>query len=212
MALGLHGEENETVARFRANLGNILNNLGQFAEAEQLLRAGLLVLRRLRGDEDLALVTHGNNLIITLRALGKLDEAETLARGALASARRRRPAGDAEVATALAMLCSIKLEQRQYAGAEPIARECLAIRADKMPGHWRTYHTMSLLGGALAGQGKHEEAEPLLREGYERMDLAQAGAKTKQQALERLIQHYEAWGKPDEAAKWRRLLGDGSGK
>src|SRR5688572_22931704 len=57
----------------------------------------------------------------------------------------------------------------------------------------------------------HADAEPLLLENYTGLRRAASRAKVpsqEQQALirdsvARLVQLYEGWGKPDEAAKWR---------
>ena len=46
--------------------------------------------------------------------------------------------------------------------AEEMLRECLAIREKKEPEAWTTFDTKSMLGGALLGQKKYAEAEPLL--------------------------------------------------
>jgi hypothetical protein len=69
-----------------------------------------------------------------------------------------------------------------------------------------------MLGAALVGQKKYAEAEPLLKDGYE-------GIKKHQdkipevvcqarliEALQRLVQLYEATGNKEEAAKWRKEL------
>ncbi len=53
--------------------------------------------------------------------------------------------------------------------AEPLLRECLAIREKALPDNWLTFNTRSMLGGLLLGQKKYEEAEPLLLAGYEGM-------------------------------------------
>ncbi len=71
---------------------------------------------------------------------------------------------------------------------------------------------MSQLGAALAGQGKHAQAEPLLTQGYEGMRTREAkipalGKKRVAEAAARIVPFYEAWGKPDKAAEWRRRLG-----
>ena len=76
-----------------------------------------------------------------------------------------------------------------------------------MPGDWRTWNAMSLMGGAIALQGRHEVADPLLRDGYEKMDPPSGSATRKREALERLIAHYEAWGRPEDAARWRKATG-----
>src|SRR5262249_46603206 len=67
------------------------------------------------------------------------------------------------------------LEAGLPAAAEPVLRECLALREQKLPEDYRTFNARSLLGEALARQKKYAEAEPLLVQGYE--GLRQLGAK-----------------------------------
>jgi hypothetical protein len=69
-----------------------------------------------------------------------------------------------------------------------------------------------MLGDALLGQKKYAKAETLLLAGYQ--GLKQREATIPQpfrkgrlaEALERLVELYEATGKEDEAAKWRKEL------
>jgi hypothetical protein len=65
----------------------------------------------------------------------------------------------------------------------------------------------------LIEQERHAEAEPLLLEAYERMQPPQRQIIRKQQALERIVQLYEAWdaaepgkGYAEQAAEWRAKL------
>jgi hypothetical protein len=65
--------------------------------------------------------------------------------------------------------------------------------------------------GSLLGQKKYAEAEPLLRAGYEGMKQREtkipANAKESlSEALERLVQLYDAWGRPEQANEWRQKL------
>jgi tetratricopeptide (TPR) repeat protein/tRNA A-37 threonylcarbamoyl transferase component Bud32 len=101
------------------------------------------------------------------------------------------------------------LLQKKGAEAEAALRPCLAIQRQKEPDAWTTFHTQSLLGGALLLQQKHAEAEPLLRQGYEGMKQREAQipppSKARlSEALERLVQLYDAWGKKDQADAWRK--------
>jgi hypothetical protein len=93
-----------------------------------------------------------------------------------------------------------------------VLREGLAIYAEAQPEDWRRFHTMSLLGGALLGQGRYAKAEPLIVPGYEGMKARAAkipapGKPRLPEAAERVVRLYEAWGKPDQAAAWRVRLG-----
>jgi tetratricopeptide (TPR) repeat protein len=148
----------------------------------------------------------------TYAGAGRHDRAEPLLREAADLVKLRAGADAPAYAGQLAMLGLNLLHQRKWADAEPVLRECLAIRDKKQAGTWTTFNTRSMLGGALLGRKKYAEAEPLLLEGYEGMK--QRAAKIPEphrkarlsEALERLVRLYDAWGKPAEAAKWRKEL------
>jgi hypothetical protein len=79
------------------------------------------------------------------------------------------------------------------------------------PHDWRTFHCLSLVGGALLGQGRDKEAEPLLLEGYQGMKDREAmiGAPLAHQlslALERVVRFYEVTNQPEKAREWRAKL------
>jgi eukaryotic-like serine/threonine-protein kinase len=91
-------------------------------------------------------------------------------------------------------------------------RECLAIRLKTRPDEWLRFKTMSELGGALLGQARYADAEPLIIRGYEGL-VARTGAippprKSRlPEAAERVVRLYELWGRPDEASQWKARLG-----
>ena len=71
-----------------------------------------------------------------------------------------------------------------------------------------------MLGEALLDQKKFADAEPLLLSGYEGMKQREDTIPPQDKprltkALERLVKLYEAWGKKDEAMKWRKELAAG---
>jgi hypothetical protein len=91
-----------------------------------------------------------------------------------------------------------------------LLRRCLTMRQQATPNVWQTFNTQSLLGGALLGQKKYAEAEPLLVKGYEGMKTrektipkAGGGELRIPEALDRLIELYAATNQPDEAKKWQ---------
>jgi hypothetical protein len=99
--------------------------------------------------------------------------------------------------------------QGKFAKSEALAREAFELDRKKRPDDWQRFRAESLLGASLAGQKKYPEAEPLLLEGYQGM-LARKdrmGVPDRyhlDRAGEWLIQLYQAWGKPDKAAEWRK--------
>jgi hypothetical protein len=103
------------------------------------------------------------------------------------------------------------LRQHKCTDAESLLRDCLTIREQKLPDDWTTCNTRSLLGGSLLGQQKYAEAEPLLVQGYEGLKqreakIPAAGKVRLTEALERLVQLYDAWEKKDKADEWRKKL------
>jgi hypothetical protein len=75
------------------------------------------------------------------------------------------------------------------------------------------------LAAALIDNGKllldakaYAAAEPLLLDGYKGLQQSETQVASqvedarRQDALERLVQLYDAWGRPGEAAKWRKEL------
>jgi tetratricopeptide (TPR) repeat protein len=142
---------------------------------------------------------------------GRPAEAAKLILASLADARKTAPKGSQQLAGALAQSALDLLQVKAYADAEPLLRECLAIREKTQPDLWNTSNTKSMLGGALLGQKRYAEAEPLLVAGYEGMMRREAMIPPQArisltEALERLVQLYEATNKPDEAARWRQEL------
>jgi tetratricopeptide (TPR) repeat protein len=149
-----------------------------------------------------------NNLADAYQDVGKLDEAGRLWRDLLQCQRRTAGPKSVETAWALASLGLNLLKQKQYAEAEALLRESLAIPEEMLPDSWLRFNTLSLLGGALLGQQKYREAEPLLLQGYEGMkqreDRIPWFAKEQlPEAAGRLVQLYEATNQPEKARVWR---------
>ena len=157
----------------------------------------------------------------TLNSMGKLgvtycdanqgEKAAATFKEFVAGRRKRSKPDDPQFAGLLAQVALELLKCRQHAAVEELLRECLAIREKKEPDVWSTFNTKSLLGGALLGQKKYVDAEPLLLAGYEGMKRREAKipptAKVRlAEAVERLVQLYEALNKQDDAAKWRKEL------
>ncbi len=143
---------------------------------------------------------------------GKLDRALPLFEEALKSERARLGPEHPDTLVTLANLAKCLLRQGDFTNAEARARECLGLRQRTTPRDWRTCAVQVTVGIALLGQKKLEDAEPLLLQGYaglrERARQIPAGYRREvTEAAQALAQLYEAWGKPEEAARWRRELG-----
>lgn len=68
-----------------------------------------------------------------------------------------------------------------------------------------------MLGGSLLGQAKFAEAEPLLSAGYEGLKqreqkIPAVGRVYCTESIERLVELYTAWQKPEQAEEWSKKL------
>jgi serine/threonine protein kinase len=208
----------ETLKLVKATLGpehpgtlTIMNNLarayhaaGKVDRALPLLEETLKLQKARLGPDHPHTLNTMNNLAVAYQAAGKLDLAQEL----LSELRRVLPKNSTQLAGLLAQIGLGLLQQKKWVEAEPLLRECLAIRQKTQPEVWTTFNTQSLLGGALLGQNKYAEAEPLLLKGYEGMrqrekTIPPQSSTRLPEALDRLIELYTATNKPDEVKKWQ---------
>ncbi|HMP70559.1 MAG TPA: tetratricopeptide repeat protein [Pirellulaceae bacterium] len=188
-----------------ANLGVNLRDAGRVAEAIPLLEEAY---RASKQTPTLRWV--GSQLLDAYANADKLAEARKLMEEMLVDARRDLPPDSPQLAGQLAEFGLSLLEMNGYAAAEPLLRECLAIREKYQAEDWTTCETQSMLGGALLGQAKYAEAEPLLLKGYEGMkareeSIPPQATRYVTTALDRLIELYTLLDKPEEIEKYREL-------
>jgi serine/threonine protein kinase len=205
------GSEHPETLLSASNLARDYYDQKKYAQAEALVPETLEGMRKVLGDEHPWTLDTRRLLAQLYEAQGKDAQAEPLFAECLAAARQTSGSNQQDVATALANLGRSLLRQRKHAEAEVCLRECLQIRDKEAPNAWTTFNAKSMLGGSLLGQEKYAEAEPLLLKGYEGMKAREEtipplSRDRLTEALERLLQLYEGWGKPDEAGKWRKEL------
>ncbi|MFZ4575075.1 MAG: tetratricopeptide repeat protein [Phycisphaerales bacterium] len=195
-----------------ANLGVNYKDAGRIAEAIPLLEEAYRASRRepsvARVDLQLLDAYTKSADPAKPESIARLG---TLMREMLDAAHATLPKGSPELAGRLSTYGQTLLSLRAWAEAEPMLRECLAIRKNHLPDDWRTFNTMSMLGAALLGQSKLAEAEPLLLDGYTGLKERQAAIPPESKgripaALERLVRLYETNGNEPEAAAWRTEL------
>jgi serine/threonine protein kinase/tetratricopeptide (TPR) repeat protein len=195
-----------------AKLGVAYRNVGKQDKAVALLEDALERARKLPGPMPARLEFIVGALAVTYDRGGQFTRAESLHRESVALARQRYRDSHPCVADAMSHLGRNLLKQRLWAEAEAILRQCLTAREKSSPGDRREFGTKALLGGALLGQKKYADAEPLLRAGYEGMQALAAGASPagrpqQREALGWLIELSEAQRDMDAAARWRKELG-----
>ncbi|MDZ4780179.1 MAG: protein kinase, partial [Planctomycetia bacterium] len=154
----------------------------------------------------------------------RYDEAETLLRESLELMRTTKGLTHSSTLRTMEYVGLALLGQQKYDEAEQLLRESLNEAERQQDYNSDTFVRMSELSGALTGQAhglkqtnpgaaeqKLLEAESLLKTAFadlntrveERDDWMKARVN---ETLERLIELYTEWDKPDEAAKWRQAL------
>jgi len=148
-----------------------------------------------------------------LQGAGKLEEADYQLRKALEIAQRTsdRTSRERGVGQAQTNLAFNLLLQGRYVEAESMARAVLALVELKRPDSWDCFLVKSLVGGALLGQQRYREAEPLLVEGYEGIRQREAGMDPSFKlwvikAYERMVTFYEETNQPEKARQVREEI------
>ncbi len=100
------------------------------------------------------------------------------------------------------------IAEGEFADAENLLRFCLLTRQKELPpGHWLIADTRSLLGEAVAGQERFDEAETLLLEACAGLQISPETPPERQRdAVARLVRFYESWKKPEKVREWREAL------
>jgi hypothetical protein len=189
-----------------ANLGVNYQDAGRLDEALPLLEEAY---RAAKKYPHLRWV--GQSLLDAYARAGETAKWADLLLERLPEDRNELPKDSPQLASRLAQLGLALLQLKKGAEAEPLLRECLAIREKTQPDQWLTFNTQAMLGGALLEQKKYTDAEPLLLAGYAGMKKQEAqippqGKVRLTEAALRLVQLYEATGKQEEAARWRKEL------
>ncbi len=102
-----------------------------------------------------------------------------------------------------------RTRNRQGAAAEAEAelRRAIDVWRPELGDHWRIDEGLSVLGESISIQGRCAEAEPLLVDSFERM-LGKTIVRAQKGFLERLRDHFERCGQPQEAARYAALLAE----
>ncbi len=201
------GAESPYVLGAKQNLGQMLYSGGKYAEAESVLREALETSRRALGDTDPTTFWIMTALADSLLKLDRAADAEPLAREAAELHRRVLGEDHPEYLYSLSCLAKTLEAQGRWDESEPIRRECYegALRTSP-PGQRGIAVAQSAYGVCLARLGRFEEGETHVLAAFEAL-RAKLGVESRhtQSVLERVIDVYELWGKPDKAAEYDAL-------
>ena len=192
------------------DIAEILSKQGRHEEALTLNVERTVALERVFGPDHPQVLSARGDHARSQEAVGRVDEAEAWFRVAVTEAQRVHGAGHPVVAGALAGLGAFLLRQGRPAEAERPLRQGLAIaEAAHGADSPDAARIQTALAEALAAQGRYADAEPVLRQAlatYERRDIRPSHGIV-QETLQQAADLYEAWGRPEEAARYRHRLG-----
>jgi len=197
-------------AAHESRLLHLLRKKGDSKQFDALLSEVTARVRAAHGDKQSRIVHKMIDLALLLLEKDRFIQHEwfssDLAQACNGVIREQEPG----IAGFVSIYGGALVDQQRFAEAEPYLRSCLEVRRSALPeADWHVADTKSLLGAAIAGQNRFEEAEPLLLDAYRRL-LASSDAIPDSIRAERLdgararvVQLYEAWGRPDKADEYR---------
>jgi serine/threonine protein kinase len=181
---------------------------GQPGRAIRQLEQALILRQRALGHDDPDTLGSMTALGDARFADGHVEAALPLYIEALSRGKARIGGDSAEVLSFLNNLGRAYLAS-EPAAAEPFLREALAGWMKKDHDDWHTYEAASLLGRFLLIRKDYAGAEPFLIRGYDGLKareghIPEPSRRRIAEARRRIIDLYEAWGKPEKAEEWRR--------
>jgi eukaryotic-like serine/threonine-protein kinase len=206
------GPDNISTLGTRNNLAIAYLDAGRLCEALALHEATRSACETKPGPDHPLTLESRNSLATAYESFGRLADAERLERETLARRRRAVGPGDPMLMGDLLQLARNLLRQQRWQEAEALLRECVSIVEKAAPEDWSRYDILSLLGAALLGQSRYAEAEPAIIAGCTGLLERQAEIPVPLRfcllpAAERVVQLYDRWNKPQDAAAWKAKLG-----
>lgn len=186
------------------NLGWVYIDRDDLATADSLFRRSLAIRQKSVGNKhpSVGLAMH-NLATLVYFPKNDLDGAEVLITGALEIFRTSLPGNHPNTATILNSMGRLRMKQGDPRAAEPFFREAVSMRASLF-GEYDPLvsRTTFELVDCLKEQHQYNEAESILLSTVENAE----DASSKDEALNRLAELYNAWGRPEKAEASRLLV------
>jgi tetratricopeptide (TPR) repeat protein/tRNA A-37 threonylcarbamoyl transferase component Bud32 len=204
------GDQHPELARALENLGNVHYRKGEYDTTLELLDEVMTMRREVLGDDSPDVARTLNNMGMVHRAAGRPDQAEALLRQAVAGMERAYGPDHPDVASSRWSLAHVLWGEGKLDEAEVELREAVAVaeRAYPEASAGRAAYRLPL-GNLLAERGRFAEAEPLVLSAHAAYLAVEGpnGPRTAD-AASWLVKLYQAWGRPDEAARYAPEAGD----
>jgi len=203
----LGGDHHPELARALENLGNVYFLRGDYDRTLEVLEEVLAMRREVLGDDSPAVARSLTNLGAVQHRSGNPEAAVTTLRDAADRMERAYGPDHSDVASTRRSLGWALTSSGDLEGAEAEHRAALAIARRAFPsGGAALAGYQQALGRLLVTRGRFAEAEPLLLAAHQ-ANLQAYGSDNLRtnDTAGALVGLYEAWGRPDEAARYRTL-------
>ena len=185
----------------------------KFDEAEPFIEKALNGIEHLSLDKSPFVAWDLSNLGWQLLEHGKIARADALCNRAYQAMQRNLAANPLANPLIIAQLGAVRVAQERFTEAEPLLLEGFRLVKKHWPDGAYRFYVMSLLATSLAGQKNYAEARPLLLQSCEGLQQHQTSlppylnaTRRITESLERLVQLYDAWDQPVQAAEWKQKL------
>jgi serine/threonine protein kinase/Flp pilus assembly protein TadD len=208
----LAGDRHPELAKALENLGNVYYRKQEFDRTLELLGEVMEMRREVLGDDDPAVARTLNNMGMVYNAAGQPKKAEAALREASDRIERAYGPDHPDSASSRWSLAHVLWSQGKLDEAEVELRKALAVAQRAYPENSPGRAAYQLPLGNLLAERKHfREAEPLLLSAHATF-LATGGPDNPRtiEAAGWLVKFYQAWGRPDEAARYEAAEDDGS--
>ena len=201
----LLGNNHPDVAVTLHNLAASLRNQKRYSEAEKYFREAYEIERKTLGDEHPEIANVLSQLALVIGAQGRSNESAEIQLRALNLFRKVYKGANPRTANSLAFYGRALVDEGRYREAEDAYREAVAMRRElNIKNDPNEMFWLAGLAKAVWQQGHFTEAEHLLDESYNLCDsLTGIHPDCKEVLPKYFIELYEAWGRPDEADKYR---------
>jgi tetratricopeptide (TPR) repeat protein len=201
------GPMHTEVATTMTNLASLLNGMNRSPEAIELGRRGLEIRRQLNPGDHPQTAVSLLNLGQWLGETGEVREAERMLREAVNMRERLHTGEHPDLVMSRVVLGSHLIDIDQYEEGCALGANSLGVLSGAYgEDHWRVAVARGLDGACLNAEGRREEAETQLLASLAGLEAEAANVSFKRHTLRRLVELYEAWNRPQDAARYRQQL------
>ncbi len=196
------GEIHAKVAASLNNLGLVYRSKRDSARARRYFEQSVAVYEAALGHDHVDVATPLRNLAEILKQVGPREEAVPLYQRVIKIREQSFGPNHSLLASPLGSLGELELDLGNPRVAEPLLRRALALGRDHEPHRVpEVVRPRIALGRCLTALGRFPEAEELLLATTQETDVIY-----RRQAYRGLIALYQAWGRPQDAARQQQAL------